>query len=393
MGRASIVGGFCRRHIAIPIEEGKDRVTMRPSLMSAEIAAVALCCCISIIITSVDAKMPSFQPRRITFTSSLSIQQTTIGDLPISVRRNTNNNMFSTILELRGGASSSRGKKKGGRTASLYSSSQKSSNTKKTATGKSKVKGSVKDEPEKSAVSDTLKKYKAILPLTRVYITMVGVVTLLGLVLGDELTQGLLALDPIRTISGLELWRPITAACFLGPPSIGWLMNAYYLFEYGSSLERAFGTAQHLLFLFLQVVFLSVCSAFFGQPFFAQSVITSMLHVLSRSMPNQKVKWLIFTVPYWTLPYGLMATDVLQAQGNAAAALPHILGILSGHLYFFHKNVWPKIGGEDWLVPPQFLRNKLDGDGGSDASSKSKESISNALKARKGKKGRKLGGK
>ena len=366
---------------------------MRPLLMSAEKLAVALCC-IGIITSSVDAKMPSFQPRRITFTSSSSsIQQTTVGDdSPISVRYNTNKNIFSTILELRGGATSSRGKKKGGRTASLSSSQKSSSNTKKTATGKSKVKGSVKDEPEKSAVSDTLKKYKAILPLTRAYITMVGVVTLLGLVLGEELAQGLLALDPIRTISGLELWRPITAACFLGPPSIGWLMNAYYLFEYGSSLERAFGTAQHLLFLTLQIAFLSVCSAFFGQPFFAQSVITSMLHVLSRSMPNQKVKWLIFTVPYWTLPYGLMATDVLQAQGNAAAALPHILGILSGHLYFFHKNVWPKIGGEDWLVPPQFLRNKLDG-GSSDASSKSKESISNALKARKGKKGRKLGGK
>eukprot|EP00571_Detonula_confervacea_P010451 CAMPEP_0172305360 /NCGR_PEP_ID=MMETSP1058-20130122/6670_1 /TAXON_ID=83371 /ORGANISM="Detonula confervacea, Strain CCMP 353" /LENGTH=221 /DNA_ID=CAMNT_0013016941 /DNA_START=514 /DNA_END=1179 /DNA_ORIENTATION=+ len=218
---------------------------------------------------------------------------------------------------------------------------------------------------------------------------MVGVVTLLGLVLGEEMAQGLLALDPIRVMYGLELWRPITAACFLGPPSIGWLMNAYYLFEYGSSLERAFGTAQHVLFLIIQMAFLSVFSGFFGQPFFAQSVITSMLHVLSRSMPNQQVKWLIFTVPYWTLPYGLMATDVLQA-GNAAAALPHVLGILSGHLYFFHKNVWPKVGGEDWLVPPGFLRRKLDGEGSEDRS-KSKESISNALKARKKGRGKKLG--
>lgn len=252
------------------------------------------------------------------------------------------------------------------------------------------MKGSVKEETKKSAVSDTLTKYKSILPLTRIYITMVGIVTLLGLALGEEMAQGLLALDPIRVMYGLELWRPITAACFLGPPSIGWLMNAYYLFEYGSNLERAFGTAQHLLFLSLMIAFLSVCSAFFGQPFFAQSVITSMLHVLSRSMPNQKVKWLIFTVPYWTLPYGLMASDVLQA-GNAAAALPHVLGILSGHVYFFHKNIWPKLGGEDWLNPPEFLRRRLDADYGGDAS-KSKESVNAALKARKKGKGKKLGG-
>lgn len=283
------------------------------------------------------------------------------------------------MFDLRGGAS----KKKGGRTASLYSNS--SDKATKTATGKKKVQAH--KEEKKSAVSDTFSKYKAILPLTRAYITMVGAVTLLGLVLGDELSQGLLALDPIRVMYGLELWRPFTAACFLGPPSIGWLMNAYYLFEYGSSLERAFGTAQHLLFILLQIAFLSLFSAFFGQPFFAQSVITSMLHVLSRSMPNQQVKWLIFTVPYWTLPYGLMASDVLQA-GNAAAALPHVLGILSGHLYYFHKKVWPRMeGGEDWLVPPAFLTRIVEGGD----RSKAKDSISIALKTRKKGKGKKLG--
>ncbi|KAL7530772.1 hypothetical protein ACHAWF_003507 [Thalassiosira exigua] len=340
--------------------------------LAVAVAAAAAISCASV--TPVQARRSPFQPRQVTFTTRERTAAIHYRD----------GGILNTALGLRGGASR---RKKGGRTASLYSTSQNKSS--KTATGKSKAKGSIKEEAKKSAVSDTLTKYKAILPLTRIYITMVGAVTLLGLVLGEEMAQGLLALDPIRVMYGLELWRPITAACFLGPPSIGWLMNAYYLFEYGSSLERAFGTAQHLLFLFLQITFLSVCGIFFGQPFFAQSVITSMLHVLSRSMPNQKVKWLIFTVPYWTLPYGLMASDVLQA-GNAAAALPHVLGILSGHLYFFHKKVWPKIGGEDWLVPPAFLRRKLDGEAGG-GPSKAKESISNALKARKKGRGKKLG--
>lgn len=282
------------------------------------------------------------------------------------------------LLELRGGATKKR--KKGGRTASLHSSSA----TKKTATGKKKVGAAAAEK--KSAMADTMQKYKSILPLTRAYITMVGLVTMVGMVLGEELTQGLLALDPVRVMYGLELWRPFTAACFLGPPSIGWLMSGYYLFEYGSSLERAYGTAQHLVFLLGQIGLLSVFSILFGQPFFANSVITAMLHVLSRSMPNQKVKWLVFTVPYWALPYGLMATDVLQA-GSAAAALPHVLGILSGHIYFFHKFVWPKIGGEDWLAAPDFLVRWCD----PSARSSSKDSVNAALKARKRGKGRKLG--
>lgn len=279
------------------------------------------------------------------------------------------------IADLRGGASKSKTKTKNGVKTSA-----------KTATGKKKVGAAEKEK--KSALADTLQKYKRILPLTRIYITMVGAATLTGLMLGEELTQGLLALDPTRVMYGLEFWRPFTAASFLGPPSIGWLMNGYYLFEYGSSLERAYGTPQHLIFLLTQVVVLTIMSALVGQPFFASSMITAMLHVLSRSMPNQKVKWLVFTVPYWSLPYGLMATDVLQAQ-SGMAALPHILGILSGHVYHFFKFIWPKSGGEDWLVAPGFVTRRLDPDAKRDAA---KESVAKALKSRKRSKGRKLGG-
>ncbi len=289
----------------------------------------------------------------------------------------------SNILDLRGGASKQR--KRGGKTASLTSLNSKSSSSKskkKTASGATSVR---KEADKKSAFEDTMQKYKAILPLTCIYITMVAISSLIGTILGDENTQAIMGLDPLRLIYGLELWRPITAACFLGPPSIGWLMSAYYLFEYGSSLERVYGTAQHFMFLLGQVCLLTMTSILFGQPFFGPSVITSMLHVLSRSMPHQKVKWLIFTVPYWSLPYGLMASDVLQ--GGAGAALPHVLGILTGHFYYFHKFVWPKMGGEDWLVPPAFLVRKLEG--GDDVG---KKSLENALKNRKKGKGRKLSG-
>ena len=283
-----------------------------------------------------------------------------------------------SLLDLRGGAKPKTKTKS--RTGSL---TKKSSS--KTATGKKKVGAAEKEK--KSALSDTFSKYKKILPLTRVHITLVGVATLLGLILGEELTQGLLALDPIRVLYGLQLWRPLSAAAFLGPPSIGWLMNGYYLFEYGSSLERAYGSAQHFIFLMSQICLLSIFSSVTGMPFFADSLITAMLHVLSRAMPHQKVKWLIFTVPYWSLPYGLMATDVLQAQ-SAMAALPHIIGILSGHFYHFHKFVWPKLGGDDWLVPPNFIVKRLDPDARAE---QAKENVSKALKNRKRKSGRKLG--
>jgi len=288
-------------------------------------------------------------------------------------------------LSARGGANSRR--KKGSKVATLSSSSS-SAKSNKTATGKKKVGSAAKAAEKKDGLSSAMQKYHSMLPLTRVYITVVGIVTLLGLIVGDEGAQMLMAFDMNRVLHGLELWRPFTAAAFLGPPSIGWLMNGYYLFEYGSSLERAYGSAQFLLFLLGQIFLLSWLSGIFAQPFFGSSMITAMLHVLSRSMPNQKVKWLIFTVPYWSLPYGLMASDVLQSQ-SPASALPHIIGILTGHFYHFHKFIWPKVGGEDWLVAPEFLSKRLDADAKRDVA---KETISNALKGRKKGKGRKLGG-
>ena len=309
--------------------------------------------------------------------STCDVSSANINSMPFGIQKTTGTSIQS-IIELRGGAK----RRKSNKTASLSSLNAKKSN--KTASGGTKVGKQADEKP--SALDNTMQKYKAILPLTRIYITLVGISTLLGTILGEEAGQTIMGLDPIRTIYGLELWRPITAASFLGPPSIGWLMSAYYLFEYGSSLERVYGSAQHLVFLLGQVVLLSTYSMLFGQPFFGSSMVTAMLHVLSRSMPHQKTKWLIFTVPYWTLPYGLMASDVLQ--GGAAAALPHVLGILSGHFYYFNKFIWPKLGGEDWLVAPDFLIRRMDPNSAHD---EGRKSVENALKKRKKGKGRKLG--
>jgi len=288
----------------------------------------------------------------------------------------------SALLELRGGAS-----KRRNRGGGVPVSSKKSKRRKeRTVTGTTKVKN--QDDSKPSALGDMLQKYQKILPLTRLYLTSIGIFSLLGAIVGEEVTYGILGLDPVRFIYGMELWRPITAASFLGKPSMQWLMSTYYLFEYGSSLERVYGSAQHLVFLFVQVTLLTFSSILFGMPFFGPSVITSMLHVLSRSMPNQKVRWLIFTVPYWCLPYGLMLSDVLQS--GATAALPHVLGILTGHFYYFHKFIWPKIGGEDWLVAPDFLVRRLDPN--SSVKNDGRSKMETILKKRKKGKGRKLGG-
>jgi membrane associated rhomboid family serine protease len=277
------------------------------------------------------------------------------------------------LLDVRGGAI-----KKKSRTGSLN----------KTVTGKKKVGAAKKAAEKKSSSGNGLSDWYNNIPrLTKIYVNAILICTTVGLIIGEERAQAVLALDPMRLMYGLELWRPFTAASFLGKPSINWLMSGYYLYEYGSSLERAYGAAEYLVFLATQISLLTVFSSLLGIPFFTQSVITGMLHVLSRAMPHQKVKWLVITVPYWTLPYGLMISDCLQAK-SPAAAMPHILGILAGHFYHFNRFVWPKSGGEDWLRAPDFWVDSLDPNAAN--KNAAKDSIKKALKRKRGK-GKKLG--
>ncbi len=305
----------------------------------------------------------------LSFNSASAITAPKFGLVPTEISQRA-------LFDIRGGASKKRKRK--ARTGSLS----------KTVTGKTKV-GAKKAAEKKSSSKEGLAKWYADIPrLTKIYVNIILICTTLGLLLGEERAQAVLALDPMRLMYGFEIWRPLTAASFLGPPSISWLMSGYYLYEYGSSLEKAYGPAEYLVFLATQISLLTIFSAILGIPFFTQSVITGMLHVLSRAMPQQKVKWLVITVPYWTLPYGLMVSDILQSK-SAAAAVPHILGILVGHFYQFNRFIWPKTGGEDWLRAPDFLVNKLDPN--SSDNSAAKESIKKALKKQKKSGGRKLG--
>jgi derlin-1 len=295
---------------------------------------------------------------------------------PLNVLGSSHSPILGTILDLRGGAA-----KKKSRIGSLSSSS-------KTVTGKKKVGANKDSSDNKKPQFDMVEIYKSILPLTRVYMTMVVVCTVLGLLIGDERAQTILALDPMRVITGWEFWRIFTAASCMGQPSLNWIFNGYHIFEYGSKLERAYGPAQFLVFMLSQFAILSFLSALLGIPFFTTSVVTSMCHVLSRATPKEEVKWLLFKIPFFLLPWGVMVSDVLQSQ-SVSAAIPHIVGILSGHFYHFHRFIWPKVGGEDWLVAPDFLVEYIDSYLAPKNSAR--VAMNKALKSRTKGKGKKLG--
>jgi membrane associated rhomboid family serine protease len=256
------------------------------------------------------------------------------------------------------------GKKKsrGGKVNDITALSKKDTadKAKKSTSKKLGVTGKPLLSPSKEKASSLMAAYKKISIVTRIYLTLHAVTTLSTLVLGDELSQGLYSLTA-RTFP-FQLYRIITSGSFLGKPSVTVLMSLHYLYTYGSTLEKLYGTSTFLLYLITQFTCLTALALILGIPTFGNSVITSMLHILSRQDPLSNTKLLIFNVPYWTLPYGLLVVDVLQQQ-SGSAAVPHVLGILVGHLWYYHKNVWSKVTGVDYLKAPLWMQKRFDEDG------------------------------
>jgi hypothetical protein len=53
--------------------------------------------------------------------------------------------------------------------------------------------------------------------------------------------------------------------------------------------------------------------------------------------------------------YSFRLPCIPQAQ-SAAGAVPHLLGIFTGHIYHFFSIVWPQLGGRRYLTAPGTLK-------------------------------------
>lgn len=57
----------------------------------------------------------------------------------------------------------------------------------------------------------------------------------------------------------------------------------------------------------------------------------------------------------------LPTAAVLQEEGQPMAAIPHLVGILCGHVYHFFTVVHPLMGAKRRLGAPAWMKRRLDG--------------------------------
>ncbi|KAL8451177.1 hypothetical protein Emag_002851 [Eimeria magna] len=255
--------------------------------------------------------------------------------------------------------------------------------------------------------SRAYRKYWQIPQATRFWMSLSLLLSLLGS--GDPplLPPEALCMHWGRFTRALELWRPLTGALYQGPLSFSTLTRLYAAFvvlrqlegterqallqqpcsnptflspqrrqqlqqqqqqllqqqrelqrpwrdpkAFAAAAAEASGTAHLLQFLGVQCMLLAAGASMLRMPFYGSPLTAAATYVLSRQTPDKRAPLpLGLEAPHWLLPFALAAVDALQQQ-SLTGAVPALLGIATGHVFFFLKKVIPARTGIQALPFP-----------------------------------------
>lgn len=203
--------------------------------------------------------------------------------------------------------------------------------------------------------------YRRLPPITKWMATGTFLCTLLFVL--ELLPASLLILDMRLVVTRLHLWRLLSNYLFLGPFRFSWIIQMYLFCQFSAKLEKAAifedYVSSYLYFLLFQMLSLdlfSVCVAYpRGLAMMAPSLNFAILYYWSRREPYAQVGLWGFSIEAYKFPFILMVLDVML--GNSV--IPNILGLLSGHLYYFLRELLPAERGYNLLGRPPIFLDKL----------------------------------
>jgi len=185
--------------------------------------------------------------------------------------------------------------------------------------------------------------YRSLPTITRFIVTASFFVTLaLSLRLFDT---SILLLDWHSAIQRFQFWRLLTNYLFYGNFSIHWLMMMYFLVTFSSKLERneifSNSPGSYLYFVLFQMIALDLCSYLLyfpkGTPILGPSLSFAIIYYWSRREAFAQVGIWGFTVQGYQFPFALLILDLLMGL----SIWDDLMGLFTGHLYFFLREVCP----------------------------------------------------
>ncbi|OVA04667.1 Derlin [Macleaya cordata] len=154
-----------------------------------------------------------------------------------------------------------------------------------------------------------------------------------------------------------QLWRLVTNFFFLGPFSVRFAVRLIMIARYGVLLEKGpfdKRTADFLWMMIFGAFALLIIAAIpmLWTPFMGVSLVFMLVYVWSREFPNARINiYGVVTLKGFYLPWAMLALDLIFG----APLKPDILGIITGHLYYFLTVLYPLSTGRNIFKTPLWV--------------------------------------
>lgn len=200
--------------------------------------------------------------------------------------------------------------------------------------------------------------YKSLPPITRFGLTSIFGVTCLSQM--GVVSPGLIILDWTLVCHRLHLWRMFTNVFFFGDFNLGFIFHMYFFQSFSSRLENHetfLRPGEFLFFMLCQVFFLDVLSLLIswptGLPALGHALVFAIIYYWSRCESYAPLNFYSFIIKGYQFPFVLLFVQLLMG-GNI---MLDVLGLASGHIYYFLKDVVPGEYGYSLLKTPDFIVN------------------------------------
>ena len=146
-------------------------------------------------------------------------------------------------------------------------------------------------------------------------------------------------------IKKFQIWRILTTFLYFGEFNLNLVLHMYIFFRDSKILEKKIfhgSASDYLYFLIFCMIFLLLLSPFTESLFLSSSLNFSMMYYWGRKSKTTNVEFMgvfTFRAPYLCIFY-LLISFLLGYEYKEL-----IYGIIVGHVYFFVKEILPRIKG------------------------------------------------
>jgi derlin-1 len=155
-----------------------------------------------------------------------------------------------------------------------------------------------------------------------------------------------------------ELWRLFTSLLYSGPLGFPFLTNLYLIYQYSSWLEKEEFSGRKADFVFMLIIIAVALMVLGLNPYYpAYYLATSLSMALTYiccQLNKDAVVTFYFSIALKAvyLPWALLLFYTLLGDPIRL----EIIGMISGHCYYFLQYIYPQHSGTVLLTTPKFLK-------------------------------------